>query len=197
VQISALGADETAFSTYHRSKKAADDHLRGLDLNWFVLRPSVIYGRGGTSAELFMRLARLPVIPVIGDGRQDMQPVHIADVVATVLACLATSHCQQTFDIVGNETIAYVEWLQRLRMAQGRARAPVLQLPVWLAMAGAYLGQPLSPMLRPENIRMLVTSYHRDGGPWHDFLNRQALDFKPALLTADALQALPATGRTS
>jgi uncharacterized protein YbjT (DUF2867 family) len=192
VQISALGADDAAFSAYHLSKKAADDHLRGLDLNWFILRPAVIYGSGGTSAELFMRLARSPVIPVIGDGRQDMQPVHIADVVATVLACLATSRCHQTFDIVGNETIAYVEWLQRLRMAQGHGRAAVLELPVWLAMAGAYLGQPFSPMLRPDNIRMLVTSYRGDSGPWHDFLHRQALDFNPALLTADALQALGA-----
>lgn len=197
IQISALGADETAFSAYHLSKKAADDHLRGLDIDWFVLRPSVIYGRGGTSAELFRRLARMPVLPVIGDGRQALQPVHIADVVATVLACVTTPRTRQTLDIVGNEIVEYVEWLQRLRLAQGRARAPVLKVPVWLAMAGATLGQPLSPMLRPENIRMLVTGYHGDDGPWCKFLGRKALDFSPALLDADAVQALITAGSTS
>ncbi len=197
IQISALGADEKAFSTYHLSKKAADDFLRGLDLDWYVLRPSVIYGRGGTSAELFLRLARLPVIPVIGKGRQALQPVHVADVVATVLACLRTPRTRQTLDIVGNEVIDYVEWLQRLRLAQGRARAPVLEVPVWLAAAGATLGQALSPMLRPENIRMLAKGYHGDGSPWRDFLGRRALDFSPALLGADAEQGLAIARRTS
>lgn len=190
IQISALGADETAFSAYHLSKLAADDYLRSLALDWFVLRPSVIYGRGGTSAELFMRLARLPIIPVIGDGRQELQPVHIADVVATVLAVLAAPFAGRTLDIVGSETVEYAEWLQRLRAAQGLRRAPVLKLPVWLALAGAKLGWALSPMSRPENIRMLVKGYLGDSSPWREFLGRKALDFTPNLLWADAAQEL-------
>lgn len=197
IQISALGADESAFSHYHLSKKAADDHLCELDLDWFILRPSVIYGRGGTSAELFMRLARLPVIPVVGKGRQDLQPVHIADVVATAVSCLTTPRTRQALDIVGNETIEYVEWLQRLRLAQGRARAPVLTVPVWMAMAGATLGRALSPMLRTENIRMLVKGYRGDGEAWRKFLGRKALDFSPALLDADAFEGLAIARRAA
>ncbi|MCP4238797.1 MAG: NAD(P)H-binding protein, partial [Aestuariibacter sp.] len=103
IQISALGADETAFSAYHLSKRAADEYLRHLDLDWFVLRPSLIYGRAGKSAELFMRLAALPLIPVIGNGQQVLQPVHITDVVATVLKCLISTRTKQTLDIVGTE----------------------------------------------------------------------------------------------
>lgn len=193
IQISALGADDSAFSAYHLSKKAADDHLRQLDLDWFVLRPSVIYGRGGTSAEMFMRLARFPLLPVIGDGRQMLQPVHIGDVVATVMACLTARDSRRTLDIVGNETIEYVEWLQRLRLAQGRKRAAVLRTPVRLAMLGAWLGQSLHPILRPENIKMLVKGYHGDGRPWREFLGRPAMEFSPVLLHADAQQALTLT----
>lgn len=190
IQISALGADETAFSAYHLSKRAADDHLKQLPLDWFILRPSVIYGRGGTSSELFLRLARSPVLPVIGDGRQQLQPVHVADVVATVLACLGTQRAQKTLDIVGNEVIEYAEWLQRLRVAQGYRRAWVMHIPVWLVMLGVRLGQFLSPMLRPDNIRMLVTGYHAPPAAWNEFLGRSALEFSPALLHANAREAL-------
>lgn len=190
IQISALGADDSAFSAYHLSKKAADDFLRRLNLDWFVLRPSVIYGLGGTSADVFARLARLPVLAVVGDGRQTLQPVHIADVAATVRACLSARGTRRTLDIVGNETIEYVEWLQRLRLAQGRRRAMVLRTPVWLALPAAWLLQPLHPMVRPENIRMLVNGYQGDGGPWREFVGRPAIDFSPELLDADAPQAL-------
>lgn len=75
VQMSALGADDTAFSAYHLSKRAADDCLRGLDVDGLVLRPSLVYGPGGQSAALFMRVAAWPLIPVLGDGQQMRQPV--------------------------------------------------------------------------------------------------------------------------
>ena len=170
VKISALGADETAFSAYHLSKRAADDCLRSLDLDWFVLRPSLIYGRGGKSAQLFMRLAALPRIPVVGDGQQTLQPVHIADVVTTVMRCLTSPQVRQTLDIVGPETVTFADWLQRMREAQGLPRARLVRIPVSLAMAFARLGRHINPILQPENLRMLETGYKADCEPLAHFL---------------------------
>ncbi len=186
LQISALGADETAFSAYHLSKRAADDCLRSLDLDWFVLRPSLIYGRGGTSADLFLRLARMPLIPVIGDGQQQLQPVYIGDVVATVLRCLSTSQTKQTLDVVGDETVAFAEWLQRMREAQGLPRARLLPISYPLATALARAGRPFNPMLHPENLQMLKAGYWADVQPLARFLNRMPLPFSPQLFFADA-----------
>ncbi len=185
LQISSLGADKTAFSAYHLSKRAADDCLRGLDLDWFVLRPSLIYGRGGKSAALFMRLASLPMIPVIGDGRQDLQPVHISDVVATVLACLTSTEARKTLDIVGDQTITFAEWLQTMRHAQSLPRARELRIPFALAMAGAYLGRYVNPILQPENLRMLKKGYWADVQPLAKFLGRKPLRVEPALFFSD------------
>src|SRR5688572_5428230 len=42
VQISALGADEQARSQYHLTKKATDDFLATLPLDWIVVQPSVV-----------------------------------------------------------------------------------------------------------------------------------------------------------
>ncbi|HLO62278.1 MAG TPA: NAD-dependent epimerase/dehydratase family protein, partial [Azonexus sp.] len=135
IQISALGADHTAFSTYHLSKRTADDALRALDLDWFVLRPSLIYGRGGTSSSLFLHLAALPVVPLIGDGKQMLQPIHIADVAATVLRCLASPDTRQTLDIVGFGTVSFADWLARMRAAQGLPPTRALKIPPRLAFA--------------------------------------------------------------
>lgn len=189
VQISALGADEAAFSAYHLSKRAADDVLRGLNLDWFVLRPSLIYGRGGKSADLFMRLATLPLIPVIGDGQQALQPVHISDVVATVLQSLTSSKVRQTLDIVGTETITFVEWLQTMRQAQGLPRARPFHVPFALATALTHIGRHFSPMLQPENLRMLQTGYLADFRPLVRFLGRMPLATEAHLFFSDVAPA--------
>ncbi|MCL2830927.1 MAG: complex I NDUFA9 subunit family protein [Betaproteobacteria bacterium] len=186
LQISALGADESAFSAYHLSKRAADDTLRGLDLDWFVLRPSLIYGLGGKSAGLFMRLAKLPMIPVIGNGQQMIQPVHISDVIATLMQCLSSPEPRQTLDIVGTETISFAEWLQTMRRAQGLPRAPILRFPFRLAMLLTGLGRHFSPMLRAENLRMLQTGVWADFRPLIRFLGRPPLTIKTSLFFTNA-----------
>lgn len=185
VQISALGADETAFSAYHLSKRAADDYLRRLDLDWFVLRPSLIYGRGGKSAELFMRLASLPLLPVIGDGQQKLQPVFVGDVVEAVLLCLASAETKLTLDLVGSETITFAEWLQKMRRAQGRPRVPLLHIPYALALLFAFLGRRFNPILQPDNLRMLKKGYWADGQAFRQFLGRTPLVAEPALFFRD------------
>jgi uncharacterized protein YbjT (DUF2867 family) len=196
VQISALGADASAFSAYHRSKLAADDYLRSLDLDWFVLRPSLVYGSGGTSSELFMRLARLPLIPLIGSGQQQLQPVHISDVVATVIACLSAPQAQQTLDIVGSQTLSFAEWLQCMRRAQGLPAGRMLHIPLMLAMAGTWLGRRLSPMLQPDNLRMLQTGYLADVQPISEFLGRSPRALEPQLFFLDARPLTPARKAT-
>lgn len=185
LQVSALGADETAFSAYHLSKRAADDFLRNLDLDWFVLRPSLIYGRGGKSATLFMRLAALPLIPVIGDGQQQLQPVHISDVVATVLRALTSPAARQTVDIVGDETFTFTAWLQRMRCAQERPPAPVVRIPFSLALIASQVGRYIDPILQPENLHMLRAAHRFDVQPLVEFLGRMPAKAESRLFFSD------------
>ncbi len=171
-QISALGADETAFSAFHLSKRAADDGLRRMDLDWFVLRPSLIYGPGSRSAALFMRMARWPLIPVLGNGRQVIQPVHISDVVATVMHCLTSPVAQQTIDVLGTEAISFADWLRTMRHAQGLAPTRLMPVPFALAGAIAWVARTFSPLLQPDNVRMLRKGYRADAGALTQFLGR-------------------------
>lgn len=175
VQISALGADEQAFTPYQLSKKAADDVLRELPLEWFVLRPSLVYGKGGKSSALFRFMARLPVIPLVGDGKQRIQPVHVSDVVATVLQCLQAASARRTLDVVGAYSLTFVEWLQTMRLEAGEKPAPTLPIPFSLIMATAHVGRFLVPMLHPDNLRMLQRGNTADVQPLAAFLGRMPL----------------------
>ncbi|MEE9209562.1 MAG: SDR family oxidoreductase [Kiloniellales bacterium] len=90
IQISAISAEDAAGTAYARTKKQADDYLRGLDLDWVVLRPSLVYAEGSHGGTSLLRaLAALPVaIPLVGRGDQVFQPIHMDDLSAAVVRCL-------------------------------------------------------------------------------------------------------------
>lgn len=180
VQISAIGADEQAFTPYQLSKKAADDVLRSLPLEWFILRPSLVYGEGGKSSAMFRFMANLPVIPLVGDGKQRIQPVHVSDVVATVLECLQAASARRTLDVVGPYPLTFVEWLQTMRLESGRKAALTLPIPLSLIMATAQIGRFIVPMLHPDNLRMLQRGNTADVQPLADFLGRMPLSVEEA-----------------
>lgn len=157
VQISALGADEQAQSRYHLSKKRADDFLAGLALPSFVVQPSLVFGPGGTSARLFTALASLPLIALPGGGHQQVQPVHLDDVVAAVMAMLdAPAGPATRVAIVGPEPMSLREFLGTLRTALGWRRAHFIPVPMPLVKLGAAAGRLLpGSLLDPETLQML------------------------------------------
>lgn len=186
VQISAQGADATAFSAYHLSKRAADDAVRALPRPGWVLRPGLVFGPGGGSQALFMRLARMPRIPVLGDGQQSVQPVYVGDVVSTVLACLGHDGEGRTLDLVRPDPVTFAHWLQTLRHLQGLPPTGLVHLPWALAHLGAALAGPFMPMARSENLHMLRQGHRADATAWLQFWGKPPTQIQPEHLLAPA-----------
>lgn len=157
IQISALGADAQAQSRYHLSKKVADDFLASLPIASVIIQPSLVYGPGGTSAQLFNMMASLPLIPLPGSGRQQIQPVHIGDLVDAVFAVLARGLPRGTRVVVaGPQAMSLREFLARLREAMHLGRAHFLPVPDPLMRLGAVMGRHLpGALLDPETLQML------------------------------------------
>jgi uncharacterized protein YbjT (DUF2867 family) len=170
IQISALGADEQASTPFLTSKKQADDYLRNRNCDWFVLRPSLVYGDGGVSSAMLRKLAALPLIPVIGKGEQMLQPVAIKDLVDTVMQCIHSDDTRQTLDVVGPVPISYLDWLQLMRQQLGKSPAHTLKLPFDCALVIAGFARHLNPMMEPDNIRMLQQGNTADVTPLANFI---------------------------
>ncbi|WP_445371798.1 SDR family oxidoreductase [Methylomonas sp. HW2-6] len=190
VQLSALGVDDQAASAYHLSKKAADDALSELPLDWFVLQPSLVYGPGGRSHALFQALAALPVHLLPEGGKQVLQPIHVDDVAAAVCRCLQPG-CggRRTIALVGSEPISYADWLQGLRLRLGKSRAGAWLLPQRYAAIGAGFGRALAePILSRDNLAMLQRGSTADPAPLIELLGRSPLSAK-RMFADDASQA--------
>jgi uncharacterized protein YbjT (DUF2867 family) len=190
IQVSALGADESAESRYHRSKKAADDVLRSLPLRGAIVQPSIVWGPGGASARLFNTLAAAPLLMLPRGGAMQMQPVHRDDVVAGVLALLRETPPgmppgMPTVVFAGPQPMPFREYLARLRRALGfGGRALVLPLPEFLFRWGAAIaGFIPGSSLDRETAGMLLAGSTGDSAPFARLLGRapRAVDeFVPA-----------------
>ncbi|BAV34916.1 NAD-dependent dehydratase [Sulfuricaulis limicola] len=183
VQISALGADEGA-SQYHRTKRAADDVLRVSTLDWTIVQPSVVFGSRGASTRLFLRLASLPVIPLVGRGEQRMQPVHIDDLV-TIVAKLIEHRLavKQTIAVVGPEAVAMQKMLSVYRGLLGLGKTFMIPIPLALIRPVARVGDVLkSGALSTETLHMLLNGNTGSVQATHEILGyfpRALQDFIP------------------
>ena len=66
VHFSAIGVDRAAPTGFSRTKLAGDQGLMARNLDWVILRPSVVLGRTAYGASALMRaLAALPVLPLM------------------------------------------------------------------------------------------------------------------------------------
>src|SRR5215218_8804442 len=84
VHFSAMGVDRETPSEFSRSKWAGDQSLMRRDLDWVILRPSVVIGRSAYGASALIRgLAALPLLPVMPNSGP-LQIVLLEDVVRAV-----------------------------------------------------------------------------------------------------------------
>lgn len=158
IQISALGGTvEAAFTPYLHSKRQADAHLMQMDLDWSILRPSLVVGVDGGSSRFFRMLASLPVIGLPGRGEQRLQPVHVDDVCAAVTRLLHSPSITRTIvDAVGPAAMSYREMLQAYRETMRLPPAIWLPIPMCLmfglARAASCLPQRL---ISADSLHML------------------------------------------
>jgi uncharacterized protein YbjT (DUF2867 family) len=156
VQISALGAGHGG-SAYFASKRAADQALMSLPLEWIILRPALVFGREGASAALFCQLASTPVLlaPALGPAR--FQPVHVDDLALAVAAALdPATPARRVIDVAGDAVVGYDEMLAGYRDAMGLAPAPLLHIPAALMAGAAWVGGKIpGALLTPDNWQML------------------------------------------
>jgi len=134
LHISALGVSPDLALEYSQTKLAAERHLQGLDLDWVILRPSMVYSSAGSfgGSSLFRGLASLPwFIPLVGDGGQPFAPIHAADLAAAVRRLLEDRGVnRQVLAAVGPERMAMRDILAALRNWLGFAPARFLRIPL-------------------------------------------------------------------
>jgi len=134
IQMSANGTRENASTPYHQTKWQAEQVIRTSGLDWTVFRPSMIFGAGDQFVNMLAdMMRRMPIMPVVGDGRYRMSPVAVEDVAAGIVSALTMPDTiGRTYHCCGPDSLSYDEILDRIGHALGRGRVRKLHHPVFL-----------------------------------------------------------------
>ena len=193
VHFSAIGVDHETPTAFSRTKLEGDRALMRLDLDWVILRPSVVVGAAayGGSA-LFRGLAALPILPVMPEtGR--LQVVQLEDVVQTVVLAVSSQIPPRVaLDLAGPEPLSLMEILRQYRRWLGCAEPRMLPLPrpaaILLYRLGDFAGWlGWRPPIRSTAEREIARGATGDPSAWI-----RVTGITPRSL-ADALAARPAS----
>jgi NADH dehydrogenase len=158
VHMSALGSRPGARSRYHQTKWAAEEAVRASGLAWTIFRPSVIYGRGDGFVTLLARMIRrFPVVPVIGAGRQRLQPIPVEQVAEGFARALEIPQTEkQTYDVGGPDAPTMTELLDLIGAAMGYRRVRKAHVPLGTMRPLTRLLHPLPSFpVTPDQLLML------------------------------------------
>jgi nucleoside-diphosphate-sugar epimerase len=178
IHVSALGAAPQGETDYQRSKGTAEAFFTDADphgdrLDWRVLRPSVVVGRGGASTQFLLALAALPVLVQVGHEDWRFQPVHVNDLAELVIRLAEGGVSPRMIDVVGPERMTAFELTNVLRNwlrlpPTMVLRAPDMLFDIIVAIAGRVTSGPINP----DVMKMLARGNVSDPGPLTAALGR-------------------------
>lgn len=128
---------------YGRSKLAAEQGLAGLDLDWVVLRPVLVYGPGvKANMAALVKLARLPLPLPLGGLNAPRSLLAVENLADAVLFAL-TPRCpvRRVFTLSDPEPIGVAGILAALRAGMGRQPGLIPVPRALLRLAAQVVGQ--------------------------------------------------------
>lgn len=151
VYLSGAGTRPGRTESWFRAKERAEKAVTGSGMEYVIIRPSWVYGPKDRSLNKFVAFIKyLPVVPVIGSGRERVQPISVFDVAKVVAAAADSSEAtNQIFELGSRDPLTMDEVMRTVMRVLGRQR-PLIHQPAWLvkipATALQYLpNAPLSP----------------------------------------------------
>jgi uncharacterized protein YbjT (DUF2867 family) len=146
VHMSALGTSEETkdLVPYYGAKWENEQQVAASGIPYVIFRPSFVFGTDGGILPTFVKLARLtPVTPIIGSGRQRIQPIWADDLAKYFAEAVERDDVVgRLFELGGPDVVSWTEFWKRLKRVRG-IRRPSLHIPVGLMKINALLTERL------------------------------------------------------
>ena len=154
--VSFLRARPNCGSAYHESKWAAEEIVRASGLEWTVLKPGMMFGRGDHMLDhLSKALMTFPVY--LGVGDRMVRPLAVEDCVRVLVASLVHGTLfHKTVPIMGPTEIGFDDAVRLVGDVMGKRRATI-RVPIAVHYMLARVAEALMtvPLVAKAQVRIL------------------------------------------
>jgi uncharacterized protein YbjT (DUF2867 family) len=197
VQISAPGAEGDASTAFMRTKAAGDAAVRASALDWTILKPGLVIGRGAYGGTALLRmLAGFPLATPLVHASARVQTVALDDVAAAVVAVLKGEVAsRRDYDLVEDAPHTLRDVVRAFRRQLGFAPARVEPyLPAWIAAPASALGDLAGAFgwrspFRSTAMKVMSEDVVADPAPWREAGGRRLNSLE------ETLRDLPGTAQ--
>src|SRR6266567_8472414 len=149
IEISGLGTRPDKPGSYMQGRYLAEKLLKESGLDWTIIQPSVLFGKGAPFIKGLTDLIRTaPVVPLIGGGKTMFQPIYVEDVVTVILKVLQDPErtSKKIYTVGGPGYYSFTDIINLLLKALGKNRikvpAPLPLIGIGAAAMQAVLSHP-------------------------------------------------------
>lgn len=180
LHMSSNGTRERGSTDYHRSKWQGEELVRESPLDWTIFRPSLIFGQGSEFVKILATLIqKMPVVPVIGNGKYRMQPVAVDQVAASFVKALGMNETiGKSYQLGGGVSYSYDEILDLTARALGKEKACKIHQPIFMVKPMIRMMQGFDQFpITEDQLKMLVEGNVCDPQEWAQTFNLKPLSF--------------------
>jgi len=102
---------------YSKSKLMAETYIKASKLTWVIMRLGEVYGfSNGRGVDFILNsIKKMPIVPIIGNGKYGIAPVHESDAVSVIIKAIEKDGIEgKIYNIAGPENFTYNEFIDRI-----------------------------------------------------------------------------------
>lgn len=156
IAISSMAAKNKYLDNYGKTKLQGEHILKRSNMDYTILRPSVIYGKNSNSfLNLVKQMSMFPlVLPIVGDGKYKLSPVYVKDVVYAIISCVKNKKTiKNEYDLMGPYKISFNEFV-RIIKEEFKIKKINVHVPYFMCYVLAFFSESFMryPVLTKQNI---------------------------------------------
>ena len=161
VHVSVSNADERSDLPYYSNKGRIEQLVRESGLEYTILRPALVVGRGDilvNNIAFFLR--HLPIFTIFGRGDYRVQPMTVDAFAELAVEAVDGAHRNATLRVAGLSDWRFLDMVRAIRAAVG-SRALIVPAPAALALAGLQVAGLLlrDVVLTSDEVKGLTREY--------------------------------------
>jgi len=183
IQISALGTSQKPSSKYFRTKYEGEELIRSSGIKYTIFRPSLIFGKGDKFFPVLKNLVKLPITPVIGQGKNRFQPVYVQDLAKCVSASLTEKETDnKILEIGGPEDYSFINILEIVGEVLNK-KCFRIHIPVTVVKAFAMIFEIFlsNPPVTKDQLKMLKVDNITSENAGKELFKLDLMDLKTGL----------------